>query len=103
MQEQLSRAKDLHDLYAVIEEDFWCVAVTVLQLAVSTTSPHVLVYLLACPSLRVDTKCYSEASPGHVYVGTRLEAKWHAPRGFDFGIRTPGTPSRYALQRLRSL
>ncbi|CAI5481742.1 unnamed protein product [Closterium sp. Yama58-4] len=62
----VAAAKACEDLYRVVGEDFWIV-----------------------------TPCYSMVDPGKVLEGTRLTLV-KTPTGFDFAIRTPGTPSRWA-------
>ncbi|CAI5531953.1 unnamed protein product [Closterium sp. Naga37s-1] len=62
----VATAKACEDLYRVVGEDFWIV-----------------------------TPCYSMVDPGKVLEGTRLTLV-KTPTGFDFAIRTPGTPSRWA-------
>ncbi|CAI5984427.1 unnamed protein product [Closterium sp. NIES-65] len=62
----VASAKACEDLYRVVGEDFWIV-----------------------------TPCYSMVDPGKVLEGTRLTLV-KTPTGFDFAIRTPGTPSRWA-------
>jgi hypothetical protein len=56
------------DLYAIFGHDFWAV-----------------------------TPCHSIARPGHRLDGTRITVQKLEPasKGFEFSIRTPGTPSRW--------
>ncbi|GJP49968.1 hypothetical protein CLOM_g9123 [Closterium sp. NIES-68] len=62
----VAAARACEDLYRVVGEDFWIV-----------------------------TPCHSMVDPGKVLEGTRLTLV-KTPTGFDFAIRTPGTPSRWA-------
>jgi hypothetical protein len=39
--------------------------------------------------------CYSRASPGKVLEGTRLTLLYHEPAGYEYTIRTAGTPIRW--------
>ena len=43
----------------------------------------------------VETPCHSMARPGKIMAGTRITLLQKAPDGFDFTIRTPGTPPRW--------
>lgn len=43
----------------------------------------------------VETPCHSIARPGKIMAGTRITLLQKAPDGFDFTIRTPGTPPRW--------
>jgi tetratricopeptide (TPR) repeat protein len=45
----------------------------------------------------VTSLCRSEKEPGRIIEGTRLDIKSSAPNGFDFSIRTPGSPKRWTL------
>ncbi|KAG0562763.1 hypothetical protein KC19_9G169700 [Ceratodon purpureus] len=60
-------AKDCSDLFKVIGRDFWVV-----------------------------TPCNSTHEEGKVLDGTRLTLQKQGTKGFDFSIRTPGTPPRWA-------
>ena len=43
---------------------------------------------------RVVTPCHSIACPGRTMEGTRLTIQYKHPNGYEYTIRTPGTPSR---------
>ena len=43
----------------------------------------------------VETPCHSNARPGKTMAGTRITLLQKQPDGFDFTIRTPGTPPRW--------
>jgi len=43
----------------------------------------------------VETPCHSIARPGKIMAGTRITLLQKPPEGFDFTIRTPGTPPRW--------
>lgn len=60
-------AQDCAELYKVIGRDFWVV-----------------------------TPCNSSHEEGKVLDGTRLTLQKQGMKGFDFSIRTPGTPARWA-------
>ncbi|XP_049850015.1 uncharacterized protein LOC126320589 [Schistocerca gregaria] len=63
----LESAKTCADMYDVMKSDFW-----------------------------VLTSCHSVAIPGKVMEGTRLTLqRTCSSKGFEFGIRTPGTPPRW--------
>ena len=59
-------AKNVKDLYAIMKRDFWVV-----------------------------TPCYSVKHSGKIMEGTRLTLQYSAPEGFEYSIRTPGTPPRW--------
>ncbi|KAG6545276.1 hypothetical protein Mapa_013389 [Marchantia paleacea] len=63
----IDSAANCRDIYDVVGEDFWIV-----------------------------TPCYSTARRGKVLDGTRLTLQKLGLNGFDFSIRTPGTPQRWA-------
>jgi len=63
--QEVRNAKTLGDLYNVIKRDYYI------------TTP--------CHSLRT----------GSIMEGTRLTIQYHAPDGYEFSIRTPGTPPRW--------
>ncbi|KAI5065864.1 hypothetical protein GOP47_0018488 [Adiantum capillus-veneris] len=63
----IEAAESCNQMYEVIGEDFWVV-----------------------------TPCHSVASGGKVLDGTRLTLQKMGENGFDFSIRTPGTPPRWA-------
>jgi len=65
MKERVLAAKDVSDLYQVMKKDFWVV-----------------------------TPCHSTRS-GTIIEGTRLTLQKTEPEGFEFSIRTPGTPPRW--------
>jgi len=49
----------------------------------------------------VVTPCHSTATAGKIMEGTRLTLQATPPEGFEYSIRTPGTPPRwvdYALE-----
>eukprot|EP01105_Mastigella_eilhardi_P014038 TRINITY_DN3191_c0_g1_i1.p1 TRINITY_DN3191_c0_g1~~TRINITY_DN3191_c0_g1_i1.p1 ORF type:complete len:278 (-),score=78.51 TRINITY_DN3191_c0_g1_i1:136-969(-) len=64
--EQLEHVSDCAAAYQVMQRDFYVV-----------------------------TPCRSVARPGHVMEGTRLTLQLSPPEGFEFSIRTPGTPARW--------
>jgi hypothetical protein len=43
----------------------------------------------------VETPCHSIARPNKIMAGTRITLLQKPPAGFDFTIRTPGTPPRW--------
>ena len=43
----------------------------------------------------VVTPCHSTATPGKIMEGTRLTIQNAPPEGFEYSIRTPGTPPRW--------
>jgi hypothetical protein len=43
----------------------------------------------------VTTPCYSDAFSGRILDGTRLTLQFVPPAGFEFSVRTPGTPPRF--------
>jgi tetratricopeptide (TPR) repeat protein len=43
----------------------------------------------------VVTPCHSTARPSVLMEGTRLTIQYSAPEGYEFSIRTPGTPPRW--------
>lgn len=63
---EVDAAKDCSDLYKTVEKDFW-----------------------------VCTPCNSTHQEGKVLDGTRLTLQKLDSQGFDFSIRTPGTPLRW--------
>eukprot|EP01126_Amoeba_proteus_P048813 TRINITY_DN5665_c0_g3_i7.p1 TRINITY_DN5665_c0_g3~~TRINITY_DN5665_c0_g3_i7.p1 ORF type:complete len:397 (+),score=66.41 TRINITY_DN5665_c0_g3_i7:136-1326(+) len=65
LQQLVRDAKDVEDLYNVMKRDFWVVT--------------------PCHSLRTDT----------ILEGTRLTLQSTEPEGYEFSIRTPGTPPRW--------
>lgn len=65
-QTQLSKAIDLKDLHTITRQDFYMIQ-----------------------------PCPSHAKPGVVMEGTRLTLVAHQPEGYEFTIRTPGTPGRW--------
>eukprot|EP01121_Diplochlamys_sp_Union-15-3_P001844 TRINITY_DN115_c0_g2_i1.p1 TRINITY_DN115_c0_g2~~TRINITY_DN115_c0_g2_i1.p1 ORF type:complete len:413 (+),score=63.44 TRINITY_DN115_c0_g2_i1:377-1615(+) len=66
-QKKLKKAKDCKDLYDIMKKDFFVI-----------------------------TPCYSLARPGKYMEGTRLTLQNAPPEGFEYSIRTPGTPARWA-------
>lgn len=62
----VEKAKTCKDAYAVLRRDFW-----------------------------VCTPCHSLKTPGKVMEGTRLTLQYVHPEGFEYSIRTPGTPPRF--------
>lgn len=44
----------------------------------------------------VISPCESVTTPGKIHEGTRLTIQYHPPDGYDYSIRTPGTPPRWA-------
>jgi len=62
----LKEASSCHDVWNVIQQGFY-----------------------------VETPCHSLARPGKLMAGTRITLLQKAPDGFDFTIRTPGTPPRW--------
>lgn len=58
------------------------------------TSPEDL-YGLLNRDYFVVTPCHSTAVPGKVMEGTRLTIQRSPPEGFEYSIRTPGTPPRW--------
>ena len=62
--------------------------------------PHLRVCFVQVPpayrSAFRDELMHSFASVGLVMEGTRLTIVQHDPDGFEFTIRTPGTPERWA-------
>ena len=64
-QEKIKAASSCKDLYDALNRDFWVV-----------------------------TPCNSVARPGCIMEGTRLTLQYSTPEGFEFSIRTPGTPPR---------
>lgn len=63
----VEEAKDWAELHAAMKRDFW-----------------------------VTTPCRSSVKPSHWLDGTRLTIQTALPEGFEFSIRTPGTPPRWA-------
>ncbi|KAH3766781.1 TPR repeat protein [Pelomyxa schiedti] len=66
--DEIMLAKDCSDLWKLVQHDFWIV-----------------------------TPCKSMCSPGRILEGTRLTLQASPPEGFEFTIRTPGTPPRWKL------
>jgi len=64
--DSLQEATNCHDLWDVMQQGFY-----------------------------VETPCHSIARPGKIMAGTRITLLQKAPDGFDFTIRTPGTPPRW--------
>jgi len=62
----VQESKDCKDLYDIMQKDFWVV------------SP-----------------CHSTAQPNTILEGTRITIQFAPPEGYEFSIRTPGTPSRW--------
>lgn len=62
----VENAQDCKDLYNIMRRDFWIV-----------------------------TPCHSIARPGTILEGTRLTIQNSPPEGFEYSIRTPGTPPRW--------
>jgi tetratricopeptide (TPR) repeat protein len=62
----LDEATSCADLYELARKDFWVV-----------------------------TPCHSTRTPGRVLEGTRLTLQYVEPEGFEYSIRTPGTPPRW--------
>jgi hypothetical protein len=62
----LKQASSCHDMWDVVQQGFY-----------------------------VETPCHSMARPGKIMAGTRITLLQKAPDGFDFTIRTPGTPPRW--------
>lgn len=58
------------------------------------TTPEDL-YCLLNRDYFVVTPCHSSAVPGKVMEGTRLTIQRSPPEGFEYSIRTPGTPPRW--------
>ena len=67
MRREIGLARDCAELHRIMAHDFWVV-----------------------------TPCHSIASRGRVMEGTRLTVVASAPKGFEFTIRIPGTPQRWA-------
>ncbi|KAJ5077958.1 suppressor of rps4-rld 1 [Anaeramoeba ignava] len=65
-QKLVEKAKNVVDIYSIIKKDFWIV-----------------------------TECKSTTRENHIMEGTRLTIQWKPPEGFEYSIRTPGTPSRW--------
>jgi len=63
---QAQDAKDCKEMYDIMRRDFWVV-----------------------------TPCYSTAKPGKILEGTRLTLQYVEPEGYEYSIRTPGTPPRW--------
>jgi len=66
MAKQIEKVQTLKEMYEVMKRDFWVV-----------------------------TPCHSTATPGKVMEGTRLTLQYVPPEGFEYSIRTPGTPPRW--------
>lgn len=64
--EKIMSATTCKDLYNVMKRDYWVV-----------------------------TPCYSTAVKNKILEGTRLTLQLHPPEGYEFSIRTPGTPPRW--------
>jgi len=62
----VERATNCKELHDIIRKDFW-----------------------------VTTPCHSTARPGVVMEGTRLTCQFSPPEGYEYSIRTPGTPPRW--------
>lgn len=68
---------------------------------ISGAKSRLLLHLLPRPSFhgcdchRVVTPCHSTAAPGRVMEGTRLTIQYKPPNGYEYTIRTPGTPTRW--------
>eukprot|EP01125_Pyxidicula_operculata_P000419 TRINITY_DN10452_c0_g1_i1.p1 TRINITY_DN10452_c0_g1~~TRINITY_DN10452_c0_g1_i1.p1 ORF type:complete len:911 (+),score=214.49 TRINITY_DN10452_c0_g1_i1:33-2765(+) len=65
LKQQVRDAKTCNDLYQIMKQDFWIV-----------------------------TPCYSIRT-GKIMEGTRLTLQKSEPEGFEYSIRTPGTPPRW--------
>lgn len=66
MAQDVMDALTCEDVYSVLKRDFWVIA-----------------------------PCHSTACPGRVMEGTRLTIQYKVPNGYEYTIRTPGTPSRW--------
>jgi hypothetical protein len=66
MLRRLDKAESCEDLYKIMRRDFWVV-----------------------------TPCHSTAKSGKIMEGTRLTLQFSPPEGYEFSIRTPGTPPRW--------
>jgi hypothetical protein len=66
MAKQVEKVQTLKEMYEVMKRDFWVV-----------------------------TPCHSTATPGKIMEGTRLTLQYVPPEGFEYSIRTPGTPPRW--------
>eukprot|EP00026_Physarum_polycephalum_P002160 Phypoly_transcript_02165.p1 GENE.Phypoly_transcript_02165~~Phypoly_transcript_02165.p1 ORF type:complete len:924 (+),score=154.83 Phypoly_transcript_02165:113-2884(+) len=64
---EVEEAKECKDLHDIIRKDFYVV-----------------------------TPCHSTARPGSIMEGTRLTIQLSNPEGYEYSIRTPGTPPRWA-------
>lgn len=60
---RLAAATDCADVHNMMQRDFWVV-----------------------------TPCHSSVAEGRIMEGTRLTIVAHHPNGYEFTIRTPGTP-----------
>jgi len=66
MKKQLKHIDNCRELHSLIRRDFW-----------------------------VTTPCHSISRPGIILEGTRLTIQYVPPEGYEFSIRTPGTPPRW--------
>jgi hypothetical protein len=64
--EKIEKAKTCEELYSIMRRDFWVV-----------------------------TPCHSERDPKKIMEGTRLTLQFSPPEGYEYSIRTPGTPPRW--------
>jgi hypothetical protein len=53
-------------------------------------------YNIMCKDFYVCTPCHSTARPGKTMEGTRITVQLAPPEGYEYSIRTPGTPGRWA-------
>lgn len=60
----------------------------------AATSPEDL-FALTNRDYFVVTPCHSTAVPGKIMEGTRLTVQLSPPEGYEYSIRTPGTPPRW--------
>ena len=71
MQQDVQAASSLPEMFRAVRRDFW-----------------------------VTTPCHSKARPGHILEGTRITLQYGVSEdgrgGYEFSIRTPGTPPRQA-------
>lgn len=92
MKEQMSTAKEVHSAANVPIS----LAEPNTLLAVATAQDLAQLWEAVGEDFWVTTPCYSSITPGAVLDGTRLTLQRRSPEGFDFSIRTPGTPLRWA-------
>jgi hypothetical protein len=85
-------SKTCDEVYDVIRRDFWYAPGVFDAFCRVVRSHEYVSIVLVC---RVVTPCHSTAVPGRVMEGTRLTIQYKPPNGYEYTIRTPGTPTRW--------